>query len=566
MRYNWRKLIFIFCAVLVIAALLGGTCFYLINSRKMTVSINEITMKVPKDLIVVSDNENDGNIYVDVLDMLKLQEIPVHVGDFGITVLLRGLKVVRLNPVDNAVVVNGDVLDLTEEDYFYDDGKLYLTEELFRRLFEQAIIYTPEDEIKFAVYDVSNFRMPKNLTVAEYFNMSSEERERLILKNPNKQKVLELQVTIIPGDELNPVIRDAYNEVVDSFDFYRQYQFYNWHKGLDESSNLTGYLLCSNAQSILWQFGNMKKLREVAEIKEFTAKDIEYINRINTIYNAFDFNKVKLLGPSIEAYKNRLDTSISGVDVYERAAEKALKQFNETFKVAKVDRLPIPAWAEYDSYHSVLKNVPYINQEETLLKMVEQLLDYIPDDVKDSLEWLGNYKDAKEIILAAYPEWGDYLPDTLMDEALEELIANLKDGSVKNVAGKVKSALGKVDIVEIYDGINLFKDVLNLVTTERGNDFFTELKRSKVKSMSNIFQEVVDPLGMIKSGLELGNANLVSAGCLLGLEFYIASEFMSRIEELGKFVNGMILMSFDTDSIDDVYSGNITMEEYLDGE
>jgi len=312
MRYNWRKLIFIFCAVLVIAALLGGTCFYLINSRKMTVSINEITMKVPKDLIVVSDNENDGNIYVDVLDMLKLQEIPVHVGDFGITVLLRGLKVVRLNPVDNAVVVNGDVLDLTEEDYFYDDGKLYLTEELFRRLFEQAIIYTPEDEIKFAVYDVSNFRMPKNLTVAEYFNMSSEERERLILKNPNKQKVLELQVTIIPGDELNPVIRDAYNEVVDSFDFYRQYQFYNWHKGLDESSNLTGYLLCSNAQSILWQFGNMKKLREVAEIKEFTAKDIEYINRINTIYNAFDFNKVKLLGPSIEAYKNRLDTSISG--------------------------------------------------------------------------------------------------------------------------------------------------------------------------------------------------------------------------------------------------------------
>jgi len=252
--------------------------------------------------------------------------------------------------------------------------------------------------------------------------------------------------------------------------------------------------------------------------------------------------------------------------VYERAAEKALKQFNETFKVAKVDRLPIPAWAEYDSYHSVLKNVPYINQEETLLKMVEQLLDYIPDDVKDSLEWLGNYKDAKEIILAAYPEWGDYLPDTLMDEALEELIANLKDGSVKNVAGKVKSALGKVDIVEIYDGINLFKDVLNLVTTERGNDFFTELKRSKVKSMSNIFQEVVDPLGMIKSGLELGNANLVSAGCLLGLEFYIASEFMSRIEELGKFVNGMILMSFDTDSIDDVYSGNITMEEYLDGE
>lgn len=566
MRYNWRKLIFIFCAVLVIAALLGGTCFYLINSRKMTVSINEITMKVPKDLIVVSDNENDGNIYVDVLDMLKLQEIPVHVGDFGITVLLRGLKVVRLNPVDNAVVVNGDVLDLTEEDYFYDDGKLYLTEELFRRLFEQAIIYTPEDEIKFAVYDVSNFRMPKNLTVAEYFNMSSEERERLILKNPNKQKVFELQVTIIPGDELNPVIRDAYNEVVDSFDFYRQYQFYNWHKGLDESSNLTGYLLCSNAQSILWQFGNMKKLREVAEIKEFTAKDIEYINRINTIYNAFDFNKVKLLGPSIEAYKNRLDTSISGVDVYERAAEKALKQFNETFKVAKVDRLPIPAWAEYDSYHSVLKNVPYINQEETLLKMVEQLLDYIPDDVKDSLEWLGIYKDAKEIILAAYPEWGDYLPDTLMDEALEELIANLKDGSVKNVAGKVKSALGKVDIVEIYDGINLFKDVLNLVTTERGNDFFTELKRSKVKSMSNIFQEVVDPLGMIKSGLELGNANLVSAGCLLGLEFYIASEFMSRIEELGKFVSGMILMSFDTDSIDDVYSGNITMEEYLDGE
>lgn len=566
MRYNWRKLIFIFCAVLVIAALLGGTCFYLINSRKMTVSINEITMKVPKDLIVISDNENDGNIYVDVLDMLKLQEIPVHVGDFGITVLLRGLKVVRLNPVDNAVVVNGDVLDLTEEDYFYDDGKLYLTEELFRRLFEQAIIYTPEDEIKFAVYDVSNFRMPKNLTVAEYFNMSSEERERLILKNPNKQKVFELQVTIIPGDELNPVIRDAYNEVVDSFDFYRQYQFYNWHKGLDESSNLTGYLLCSNAQSILWQFGNMKKLREVAEIKEFTAKDIEYINRINTIYNAFDFNKVKLLGPSIEAYKNRLDTSISGVDVYERAAEKALKQFNETFKVAKVDRLPIPAWAEYDSYHSVLKNVPYINQEETLLKMVEQLLDYIPDDVKDSLEWLGIYKDAKEIILAAYPEWGDYLPDTLMDEALEELIANLKDGSVKNVAGKVKSALGKVDIVEIYDGINLFKDVLNLVTTERGNDFFTELKRSKVKSMSNIFQEVVDPLGMIKSGLELGNANLVSAGCLLGLEFYIASEFMSRIEELGKFVSGMILMSFDTDSIDDVYSGNITMEEYLDGE
>jgi len=35
---------------------------------------------------------------------------------------------------------------------------------------------------------------------------------------------------------------------------------------------------------------------------------------------------------------------------------------------------------------------------------------------------------------------------------------------------------------------------------------------------------------MIKSGLEMGNANLVSMGGLLGLEFFIAQEVTSRIE------------------------------------
>jgi hypothetical protein len=71
---------------------------------------------------------------------------------------------------------------------------------------------------------------------------------------------------------------------------------------------------------------------------------------------------------------------------------------------------------------------------------------------------------------------------------------------------------------------------------------------------------------MIKSGLELGNINLVSTGGILTLELFVAQEVTSRIEKLGKFVSGMILMSWDTDSIDDVYRGNITLEQYLDGE
>jgi len=36
--------------------------------------------------------------------------------------------------------------------------------------------------------------------------------------------------------------------------------------------------------------------------------------------------------------------------------------------------------------------------------------------------------------------------------------------------------------------------------------------------------------------------------------------------KLGKFVSGMVLMSMDTDSMDDVYNGKISLEEYLDGE
>jgi len=63
-----------------------------------------------------------------------------------------------------------------------------------------------------------------------------------------QQKILESQVNTVPGDELNPVVKDAYNQVVWSFDLYRQFQFYNWHIGLDDSEGLSGYLLCSNAE------------------------------------------------------------------------------------------------------------------------------------------------------------------------------------------------------------------------------------------------------------------------------------------------------------------------------
>jgi len=56
-----------------------------------------------------------------------------HTGDFGITVLLSGSKVVRLNTEDNIAVINGETLDLTDEDYIYNKQKLYLTEETYRR-------------------------------------------------------------------------------------------------------------------------------------------------------------------------------------------------------------------------------------------------------------------------------------------------------------------------------------------------------------------------------------------------------------------------------------------------
>jgi len=102
----------------------GYVCIGLIQV-KMTISINEVPMKVSKSLIITHDTK----IYVDVLKMLSLQEIPFHTGDFGITVLLSGSKVVRLNTEDNIAVINGETLDLTDEDYIYNKQKLYLTEE-----------------------------------------------------------------------------------------------------------------------------------------------------------------------------------------------------------------------------------------------------------------------------------------------------------------------------------------------------------------------------------------------------------------------------------------------------
>jgi len=34
--------------------------------------------------------------------------------------------------------------------------------------------------------------------------------------------------------------------------------------------------------------------------------------------------------------------------------------------------------------------------------------------------------------------------------------------------------------MRIYDGINLFNDVLNLMDTERDNDFFAEVKKARL--------------------------------------------------------------------------------------
>jgi len=527
----------------------------------MTISINGQTYKVPKDLIIVKDKEDIKEIYVDMLEMLNLQKIPFHKGDFGITVLLSGSKVVRLNVEDNKVVINGDALDLTEGDYTYNKQKLYLTGEMYRELFDQAITYHPEEKIKFEAYDTGDFKIPKDLTLGEYLNMSSEERQNLTVKNNYSPQIHKSQVTMVPGDELNPIIKDAYNEVVFSFDLYRQFQFYNWHLGIEDSDGLSGYLLCSNANTILRQFERMKVIREIADIKEFTAKDIEYINRINTLYNAMDFTRIKLLGPAIESYMDKLKPLEPGKDVYRSTAEETLEQFNKTFKVEKVDRLQTPAWAEFDSYYVTLKNVPYIGQEETLLDMVDQVLDVIPEGVQNAIEWCENYKDAEEIIIAAYPEWKEYLPGLLMEEALKELADNLKNGPLE----KPVTVLEKVKIIKIYDGFNLFRDALNLVT-ESDNNLFADFKNSRVESLSNILKEVVNPAEIIKSGFELGNESMVSLGCTLGLELFIAQQVLSKIEEWGRLVNGLILMSMDTDSMDDVYRGRITMEQYLDGE
>jgi len=59
---------------------------------------------------------------------------------------------------------------------------------------------------------------------------------------------------------------------------------------------------------------------------------------------------------------------------------------------------------------------------------------------------------------------------------------------------------------------------------------------------------------------------LAWVACWTGI--FIAQEVTSRIEKLGKFVSGMVLMSMDTDSMDDVYNGkyrwkNIWMESKL---
>jgi|GEM_PF-6735334 len=249
--------------------------------------------------------------------------------------------------------------------------------------------------------------------------MSPEERQNLITKNPYKKKILESQVTIVEGDELNPIIKDAYNTVVYCFDVYRQFQLYNWHTGLEENGGIIGYVLCSNTETFLSQYEELKAIREIEKIKEFTPLDIEYVNRINTLYHAIDFSKLRLLKPAIESYMSRLDPSSSSYEFDKNVAMETLEQFDKTFNAEKVDHLPIPVWADYDSYYFTLKNIPYIQDKATLLDMTEQLIDYIPENIQYALEFIGNYREAEEIITLAYPEFEDYLPGNAIEEALE---------------------------------------------------------------------------------------------------------------------------------------------------
>jgi|GEM_PF-5903957 len=132
-----RRRLIVIPFVLLIA---GGVCFWLFP-RKITITINDEEIKVPKDTIIVRDTENGEDIYVDFLSMLHLQGIPVHSGDFGITALLRGSKVVRLNADKGIAVVNGDSWDLPEEGYLYENQKLYVSDKLYKELFDQAIVY-----------------------------------------------------------------------------------------------------------------------------------------------------------------------------------------------------------------------------------------------------------------------------------------------------------------------------------------------------------------------------------------------------------------------------------------
>lgn len=85
MTKNLQKIIIGLFAVLVV----GVACVYFISASKMTVAINDVSMKVDKDLILSNDKENHKRIYVDMVKMLELQKIPYLINEYGITALIR---------------------------------------------------------------------------------------------------------------------------------------------------------------------------------------------------------------------------------------------------------------------------------------------------------------------------------------------------------------------------------------------------------------------------------------------------------------------------------------------
>ena len=561
-----------------------ATSLFLVLSICMTVlsgctnnkiNINGTDIAIDKNIFI----KEDDKYYVDVNSFLEQRGFEKLSLEESNTYIINPGQIVSIDLNAMILIINGETIELNNIDYIEKDGEVYLNLDVYSNFFEENIEIdskgrTMEILPKF-IYKTSD-----ELTLHNYFNDNyDKDNFGFVYNEALIEKAKENKVEIISEEEalednenytfegINKKIYKAYNLAVDYYDFYTHYQIYDWNTAIRNSSIMGGYTLLMNLIDFWQQVKELGCINDINSINKFTEKDLEYINRINTIISAIPDREILRMYTSIRIFDQKLrsyDDGGTGLsEIYTDTLMDAWINYEKAYYV--YSNIKLPSYSHALSIVNDMRMIKSIknssSMEEESKNILKQLIEKVENNSYEELK--GKYNEFGEFIDKLPEPWKEKLQP--LEEDLMMYLPSLVQKVDKN--GKVDieqftNSLEKINTSynNMMEGVGVINNLFTLMqkTDYENFNFAESIDTGKVRALTGIIRTMLfSPLGENVKNilLPLGFSSTIDE--LEGI--------YDNVEMLINTVGGLVIMALADEVyyISDVFDDVTPIEKYI---